>query len=118
MSVNSAAPAPQGLGASSLLLMALACGLCAGGNYFNQPLLHSIAEHFEVAQATAAASVTLAQVAYASGLLLLAPLADKLQRRGLAVSLMLLAAVGQAICGFAPSVQAFMAGTVVAGLFS
>ncbi|WP_120966257.1 MFS transporter [Comamonas sp. lk] len=118
MSVNSAAPAPQGLGASSLLLMALACGLCAGGNYFNQPLLHSIAEHFEVAQATAAASVTLAQMAYASGLLLLAPLADKLQRRGLAVSLMLLAAVGQAICGFAPSVQAFMAGTVVAGLFS
>ncbi|WP_417283915.1 MFS transporter [Comamonas sp.] len=118
MSVNSAAPAPQGLGASSLLLMALACGLCAGGNYFNQPLLHSIAEHFEVAQATAAASVTLAQVAYAGGLLLLAPLADKLQRRGLAVSLMLLAAVGQAICGFAPSVQAFMAGTVVAGLFS
>ncbi|CAM4037963.1 MFS transporter [Comamonas aquatilis] len=118
MSVNSAAPAPQGLGASSLLLMALACGLCAGGNYFNQPLLHSIAEHFEVAQATAAVSVTLAHVAYASGLLLLAPLADKLQRRGLAVSLMLLAAVGQAICGFAPSVQAFMAGTVVAGLFS
>ena len=67
--------------------MALACGLCAGGNYFNQPLLHSIAEHFSVAESAAAASVTLAQVAYASGLLLLAPLGDKLQRRGLAVGL-------------------------------
>ena len=52
--------------------MALACGLCAGGNYFNQPLLHSIAQHFEVAESAAAASVTLAQVAYACGLLLLA----------------------------------------------
>jgi hypothetical protein len=30
---------PQG----TLLLMATACGLCAGANYFNQPLLHSIA---------------------------------------------------------------------------
>ena len=98
MSVNVSAP---GLSASSLLLMALACGLCAGGNYFNQPLLHSIAQHFEVTESAAATSVTLAQVAYASGLLLLAPLGDKLQRRGLAVTLMLLAALGQALCGLA-----------------
>lgn len=65
MSVNVSAP---GLSASSLLLMALACGLCAGGNYFNQPLLHSIAAHFSVSESAAATSVTLAQVAYAAGL--------------------------------------------------
>ena len=98
--------------------MALACGLCAGGNYFNQPLLHSIAEHFGVAESAAAVSVTVAQVAYACGLLLLAPLADKLQRRGLAVSLMLLAALGQAISGVAGSLEGFMWGTLIAGLFS
>ena len=118
MSENSAAAAPQGLGASSLLLMALACGLCAGGNYFNQPLLHSIAEHFGVDEAAAASSVTLAQTAYAAGLLLLAPLGDKLQRRGLAVALMLLAAAGQALCGQAQSLSVFLLGTLVAGLFS
>lgn len=118
MSENSAAAAPQGLGASSLLLMALACGLCAGGNYFNQPLLHSIAEHFGVDEAAAASSVTLAQTAYAAGLLLLAPLGDKLQRRGLAVALMLLAAAGQALCGQAHSLPVFLLGTLVAGLFS
>jgi len=118
MSENSAAAAPQGLGASSLLLMALACGLCAGGNYFNQPLLHSIAEHFGVDEAAAASSVTLAQTAYAAGLLLLAPLGDKLQRRGLAVALMLLAAAGQALCGQAQSLPVFLLGTLVAGLFS
>ena len=90
----SASDSTPGLSPSSLLLMALACGLCAGGNYFNQPLLHSIAGHFSVSESAAATSVTLAQVAYAGGLLLLAPLGDKLQRRGLAVSLMLVAPVG------------------------
>lgn len=106
------------LSASSLLLMALACGLCAGGNYFNQPLLHSIASHFSVSESAAATSVTLAQVAYAAGLLLLAPLGDKLQRRGLAVSLMLLAALGQALCGLASQFDLFLLGTLMAGLFS
>ncbi|TYK72255.1 MFS transporter [Comamonas sp. Z3] len=115
MSVNVSAP---GLSASSLLLMALACGLCAGGNYFNQPLLHSIAAHFSVSESAAATSVTLAQVAYAAGLLLLAPLGDKLQRRGLAVSLMLLAALGQALCGLAGQFDLFLLGTLMAGLFS
>ncbi|MEG2047161.1 MAG: MFS transporter, partial [Comamonas sp.] len=42
------------LGTPALLWMALACGLCAGGNYFNQPLLHSIAQHFGVDQGMAA----------------------------------------------------------------
>ena len=115
MSASVSAP---GLSASSLVLMALACGLCAGGNYFNQPLLHSIAQHFEVTESAAATSVTLAQVAYACGLLLLAPLGDKLQRRGLAVSLMLLAAVGQALCGLAGNLNLFLLGTLMAGLFS
>ena len=106
------------LGRSALLWMALACGLCAGGNYFNQPLLHSIAQHFGVDQGVAALSVTLAQSAYALGLLLLVPLGDMLERRGLAVALMLLAAGGQAMAGCAPTVGGFMLGTVVAGLFS
>ncbi|MEG2050303.1 MAG: MFS transporter, partial [Comamonas sp.] len=114
----STSDATPGLSASSLLLMALACGLCAGGNYFNQPLLHSIAGHFSVSESAAATSVTLAQVAYAGGLLLLAPLGDKLQRRGLAVSLMLLAAVGQALCGFSQNLPMFLLGTLLAGLFS
>mgnify|MGYP002138381147 CR=1 FL=1 len=62
--------------------------------------------------------MTLAQVAYAAGLLLLAPLGDKLQRRGLAVSLMLLAALGQALCGLAGQFDLFLLGTLMAGLFS
>ncbi|MDJ0111538.1 MFS transporter, partial [Rhodococcus erythropolis] len=36
------------LGLPIVLLMAAATGLCAGGNYFNQPLLDSISDHLNV----------------------------------------------------------------------
>lgn len=109
---------PSVLAAPALLLMAVACGLCAGGNYYNQALLHSIALHFGVDQAAAGLSVTVAQVAYAVGLLCITPLGDKLERRRMAVVLMLLAAVGHALVGWSGSFAMFMLGTLVAGLFS
>lgn len=98
--------------------MAVACGLCAGGNYFNQALLHSIALHFGVTDAAAGLSVTVAQVAYAVGLLFITPLGDKFERRRMAVVLMLLAAAGHALVGWSSSFAMFMAGTLIAGLFS
>ncbi|WP_082755165.1 MFS transporter [Variovorax sp. PAMC 28711] len=98
--------------------MAVAAGLCAGSNYFNQPLLHSIALGLHISDAAAASTVTLAQVAYACGLLLLVPLGDKLERRGLAVGLMLLAAVGLLVSGFASGLAMLVVGTTMTGLFS
>ena len=101
-----------------LLLMAVATGLCAGSNYFNQPLLHSIALALHVSDATAALTVTLSQLAYAVGLLLFVPLGDKFERRSLASGLMLLAALGLFISGYADSFAMLVAGTVMTGLFS
>ena len=107
-----------GLSTPVLLLMAVACGLCAGSNYFNQPLLHSIATQLQVRDASAALIVTLAQVAYAAGLLLLVPLGDMLERRRLITTLMLLAALGLFTSGFAGSYALLALGTVLTGLFS
>jgi predicted MFS family arabinose efflux permease len=90
---------PQG----TLLLMATACGLCAGANYFNQPLLHSIAVDLGISEARASLTVTMAQVSYALGLLLLVPLGDMLERRRLVLGLMLLAALGMLASGMAHS---------------
>ena len=114
------APAPIAPGISTpvLLLMAVACGLCAGSNYFNQPLLHSIATQLQVRDASAALIVTLAQVAYAAGLLLLVPLGDLLERRRLIVTLMLLAAFGLFTSGLAHSYAMLALGTLLTGLFS
>lgn len=98
--------------------MCLATGLCAGGNYFNQPLLDEISEALGVSSSTAATSVTVAQVAYAVGLVFLAPLGDLFERRKLTVGLIGLTAAGQAIAGFAPGFGVFLIGVAVAGLFS
>src|SRR3989344_20702 len=107
-----------GLSTPVLLLMAVACGLCAGSNYFNQPLLHSIATQLQVRDASAALIVTLAQVAYAAGLLFLVPLGDMLERRRLITTLMLLASLGLFTSGFAGSYTLLALGTVLTGLFS
>ncbi|WP_288896789.1 MFS transporter [uncultured Delftia sp.] len=103
---------------STLLLMATACGLCAGANYFNQPLLHSIAMDLGISEARASLTVTMAQVSYALGLLLLVPLGDMLERRRLVLSLMLLAALGMLASGMAHSFTLLAAGTLMTGLFS
>jgi predicted MFS family arabinose efflux permease len=105
---------PQG----TLLLMATACGLCAGANYFNQPLLHSIAVDLGISEARASLTVTMAQVSYALGLLLLVPLGDMLERRRLVLGLMLLAALGRLASGMAHSFTLLAAGTLMTGLFS
>lgn len=101
-----------------LLLMAVATGLCVGGNYFNQPLLESIAAALGTSHSAAAATVTVAQVSYALGLIFLVPLGDMFPQRRLAVTLMLAAAAGQGLSGFAPSIGVLMVGTAMAGLFS
>ncbi|HLU02245.1 MAG TPA: MFS transporter [Advenella sp.] len=109
---------PSYLTTPVLLLMAIACGLCAGGNYFNQPLLHSISVNLGITETQAALTVTVAQVSYALGLLFIVPLGDKFERRQLAVGLMVLAAIGQFISGLAINSGMLFVGVGMAGLFS
>ncbi|KKW67212.1 hypothetical protein AAV94_11900 [Lampropedia cohaerens] len=101
-----------------LFLMAVACGLCAGCNYINQPLVHSIAHGLRVSEEQAALSVTISQLSYAAGLLLLVPLGDLLERRRLIVTLMGLAAAGLLLCALTDNIVWFWVGSAVAGVFS
>lgn len=113
-----ASAADHYLSTGILLMMAAATGLCAGANYFNQPLLSSIALALGVSEGIAALTVTLSQVAYAVGLLFLVPLGDKLEQRGLAVGLMLTAALGLLISGYAQNFSMLLVGTLITGFFS
>ena len=110
------------LGQGTLLLMAVACGLSAGSNYFNQPLLSSIGRNLHIAEGAASVLVTCAQVSFAVGLLLLVPLGDMLERRRLVLVLMLLAAMGLLLSGAAPwlpgAFGVLIFGTLMSGLFS
>ncbi|MBJ9986657.1 MFS transporter [Acinetobacter sp. S40] len=102
----------------TVILMAVAAGICSGSNYFSQPLVHSMALSLHLSETTIAWVPTLAQIAYASGLLFLMPLGDILEKRRLLFILMLLASVGLLISGFSNHIGLIMLGTLITGLFS
>ncbi|HCQ61154.1 MAG TPA: MFS transporter, partial [Acinetobacter nosocomialis] len=101
-----------------LWLMAAACGLCAGVNYYCQPLIHSIQQEFAVTQAQAALTVTFAQVSYALGLLFIVPMGDIVNKAKAIPFLMVLCAVGLFTSAFAVNLPMLWIGTILAGLFS
>ncbi|MFC6168790.1 MFS transporter [Acinetobacter terrestris] len=101
-----------------LWLMAIACGLCAGANYYCQPLISSIQQYYQVPESQVALTVTFAQISYALGLLFIVPLGDMLNKSKLIPFLMLGAAVGLFICASAVNLPMLWIGTIIAGLFS
>ncbi|MCX4640648.1 MFS transporter [Streptomyces sp. P9-2B-2] len=107
-----------GLGRGTLLLMSVAAGLSVAGNYFAQPLLDVIGRDLHLSASTAALVVTVAQVGYGLGLLLLVPLGDLLERRGLAVTLTALTAVFLTVTASAPNAALLLTGTALTGLAS
>ncbi len=101
-----------------LWLMAVTCGLCAGANYYCQPLISSIQQYYQVPESQVALTVTFAQVSYALGLLFIVPLGDMLNKTKLIPFLMMGAAVGLFVCALAVNIQMLWLGTIIAGLFS
>lgn len=108
----------QGLSRSLILLMSIATGLAVASNYYAQPLLDTIARNFSLSASTAGFIVTAAQLGYAVGLLFLVPLGDMFERRGLIVSMTLLAAGGMLITASSQSLGMLILGTALTGLFS
>ena len=98
--------------------MAVATGLAVASNYYVQPLLHAISVEFGLGTTQAGALVTAAQLSYAAGLILLVPLGDLLEKRGLIVGLAVLASIGLFISAFAPSIEFLFLGTAITGLFT
>lgn len=110
---------PQpGLSPALVALMALATGLSVACNYYVQPLLETVARTFTLSVNQAGFIVTTAQLGYAAGLLLLVPLGDMLERRGLIVAMSLLAAGGMVITALSPTLPLMLLGTALTGLFS
>lgn len=101
-----------------LWLMAIACGLCAGANYYCQPLINSIQHYFQVPESQVAMTVTFAQVSYALGLLFIVPMGDMVNKTKFIPILMFCAAIGLFICAFSSSVAMLWLGTIIVGLFS
>jgi predicted MFS family arabinose efflux permease len=113
-------PGPVGGGLSGRLvaLIAVATGAVVANLYYAQPLLHDVARTFGVGSAGAASVVTVTQVGYAAGLLVVVPLGDLHPRRHLVVTLFLAAAASLVLCATAPSLWLFEMGAAAAGCTS
>lgn len=76
-----------------IFMMAMTCALCAGCNYFNQPLIYSIAQDLHILPEQAGLTVVLSQMGYTLGLCLFVPLGDLFEKRAYICGLMLLTAL-------------------------
>ncbi|MGA7812911.1 MFS transporter [Caballeronia sp.] len=100
------------------LLFALASGVIIANIYYSQPLLAGIASTFGYSPARLGVLVTLTQLGYACGLLLIVPLGDVLNRRTLIVSLLLLTVVALLAVALSPDFKLFAAASMLLGVTS
>jgi predicted MFS family arabinose efflux permease len=92
-------------------LLALSCGLVAANLYYSQPLIDPIARTFGISPSASGLLVTLTQLGYGLGLILVAPLGDVVENRTLVIATLgagLLALVAMAT---ASSALLFLAAT-------
>ena len=103
---------------SFIIIMAVTCGVCAGSNYYNQPLIYEIATSLSIPVEKAAVTIVISQFAYALGLIILIPLGDKLSKRKLVLTLMIISAFAQICIGFSQQVWSLYFFTFIATTFS
>ena len=97
-------------------ILALACGIIVANIYYVQPLVGLISRDFRMPVASAGLLVTLTQVGYAVGLVLVVPLADIVENRRLILTLLALLIVALVGAAFAPDASWFLGASLLIGL--
>jgi predicted MFS family arabinose efflux permease len=110
--------APLGVDRWLVVLLAVASGATVANLYYAQPLLPQIAGAFHISDGTAGLLVTVVQVSYAIGLLLIVPLGDLVHRRRLIARLLTICTVGLVLAAAAPSFSVLAAALAVTALTS
>ncbi|WP_256865193.1 MFS transporter [Paenibacillus sp. 32352] len=100
------------------LTFAVACGMAVAGIYYAQPLLDAMSNEFGIAPSTIGVVITVTQVCYALGLILLVPLGDLLNQRRLILGQMLLLVLASSVVGLAPTGTVLFAGIALVGLLA
>jgi predicted MFS family arabinose efflux permease len=101
-----------------VFLLAASCGIIVANIYYAQPLVGLIAPSIGLGRHTASLIVTLTQLGYASGLLLLVPLGDIIENRLLLTISVASAIVPLLVAGLAHSGLLFLAASAAIGLTS
>jgi len=101
-----------------VFLLAASCGIIVANIYYSQPLVGLIAPSIGLGVRTASFIVTLTQLGYASGLLLLVPLGDIVENRLLLTVSVACAIPPLLLAAFAHSGGLFLAASAAIGLTS
>jgi predicted MFS family arabinose efflux permease len=112
MNAKTSTSAPDGLSAGLTWLFAIGCGLCVANIYFAQPLIEPISTALDLHAGLAGLVMTLTQLGYGAGLILLVPLADVIENRRL-----ILLAMGGAVAGLVGAAASMSALTFLAASF-
>jgi predicted MFS family arabinose efflux permease len=99
-------------------LLAFTAGATVANLYYAQPLLPTIAASLRVSQTSASLLVTLTQLSYGVGLLLIVPAADITKRRPLFTTLLSIDTVAVAASAAAPDLKTLGALALIMGLTS
>ncbi|BAK82794.1 MFS transporter [Komagataeibacter medellinensis] len=107
-----------GIARPLIMVFAAACGLIVANIYYAQPLTGPIAASLGLAPRWAGIIVTVTQMGYCLGLLLIVPLGDLLENRGLVVWMTRAVAVALLVVAFATRPALFLVGMWLVGLLS
>ncbi|UEM19101.1 MFS transporter [Skermanella mucosa] len=120
MSTATAAVEGAGHGLSPALTAAcaVACGAMVANLYYAQPLIDLIAPELSLSGNLSGMIVTLTQLGYGAGLLLIVPLADRVENRRLILTTLLCAAAALAGVGLSSSAPVFLVAAVAVGFCS
>jgi predicted MFS family arabinose efflux permease len=120
MSTNTVASGVRATGISIGLtfLLAAGCGLSAANLYYSQPLAGPIGAALGLSPAATGLIVTLTQIGYGLGLLLIVPLADIVENRRLLVATITLSCFGLLAAATSSNYVAFLASSLIIGLGS
>ncbi|MGJ7485373.1 MFS transporter [Variovorax sp. LT2P21] len=108
-----AAPA---LPASLVLLLATGAGLAVAALYYSQPMLGVLGADIGASARAVGFVPTLTQLGYALGILLLAPLGDRYDRRRIILMKAAVLCVALLLAGAAPSIAVLLVASLVIGL--
>lgn len=100
------------------LLFSIACGIVVANIYYAQPLLDAISNEFGISHSFVGLVITITQIFYALGLLLLVPLGDLLNRRWLIAGQMLLSVLALIVVGTATSSIVLFVGIAAVGFLA
>ncbi|MBP0634468.1 MULTISPECIES: MFS transporter [unclassified Cupriavidus] len=111
----SPAPAPA-LPARLVLMLATAAGLAVASLYYSQPMLGIMGPDLHTSGTAVGAIPTLTQLGYALGILLLAPLGDRFDRRRIILAKSAALAAALLLAGLAPGIGMVLAASLAIGL--